>query len=274
MKSAKKAIAIFFDIFILLFISGWIYMLYREFISLPRDNELLKFFIFQIKLILFTLFLISSIAFIWFTGFRKNGKESIDLNFLKKEFEGLNKLIQTKLEDKSYVDVIDKKLFLSSEIEKLIDAKNIEEIFKLLFKSVEKITKAERISLQFFDFSEKKLKLIKKKGFELVDNYIAFENPPSYLAFNSNKRLFVTNIETHPGLKLENRPYYSKKSFMIFPIRMFGKTFGVFNVSEKDSPDGTFSVEDFEKASLLVTAFAQKIENIILYISLEDLISQ
>ena len=272
----KKIFYVAFDVFLLIIIAGWTYLLYREFLSLPDNSELLRFSLFQIKLILFTLFLISAVTFLWFTTtLQKNKTLSIDNRYLKDLEENLKKisfLVGEKKEEDLFSEITTSYF---SEIEKLVNVKSIEELFDDFIKISKKITKARRISIEFYDFSKEKLIPIKTIGFKLDDRFINLSSSsPSKMVFESGKKLFVTNIETHPLLARKNNPAYSKKSFMIFPIKMFGINFGVVNFSEKNSEDGIFTSQEFEAVSILVSTFSLKIENILLYFSLEDLLDK
>lgn len=265
MNLLKKFFIILLDLLIILFICLWIYLLYLEFTNLPRNTEMFKFSIFQIKLTLFTLFLISSLVFLWWTGNREKS-EKIDLSNISKEIESLKKTIP-ELKIEKQIEIKESEL----EIEKILESKNINELFNNLFKILKKTTLAERISIEFYDFKKEKLFIYQKTDFNLKD-YID-DNPISNFVFKNGKRLYVTNIETHPVIGRKNKDYYSKKSFMIIPIKIIGKTFGVVNMSEKKS-DEIFTIEEFEKASFIVNVFCQKLENMILYLSIEDLINK
>jgi hypothetical protein len=272
----KKIFYVAFDIFLLIIIAGWTYLLYREFLSLPDNSELLRFSLFQIKLILFTLFLISSVTFLWFTTSSQKKKAlSIDNPHLKDLEENL-KRIAFLLGEKKEEDLLSEiSTSYFSEVEKLVNVKSIEELFNDFIRISKKITKARRISIEFYDFSKQKLTPIKTIGFKLDDKFVNLSsNPPSKIVFESGKKLFVTNIETHPLLARKNNPAYLRKSFMIFPVKMFGINFGVINFSEKNSEDGIFTSQEFEAVSILVSMFSLKIENILLYFSLEDLLEK
>ncbi len=268
MNFIKKIFVFILDLLIILFISLWIYMLYIEFINLPRNTEMFKFSIFQIKLTLFTLFLISSIAFLWWTGIKNEKTEKIDLSQVGKEIESLKKIIP-ELKNEKEIKINESKL----EIEKITEAKNNEELFKNLFNLLQKHLLSERISIEFYDFRKEKLFIYQKTDFPLIEN-IEDNNKISNFVFKNEKRLYVTNIETHPIVGRKNKDHYTKKSFIILPIKIVDKTFGVINISEKRTIDGIFSIEDFEKASFIINIFSQKLENTILYFSLEDLINK
>ncbi len=144
MKILKRIVLIFFDILIVFLVGGWLYQLYEEFLSLPKETELMKFTIFQIKLILFTLFLISSVTFLWFTNFNKEKKDERDFNFIKGELSEIIKLISTKSEEICFPEVSNLKISLSSELERINEAKKIDDIFNLLFKLVEKVSSSKQ----------------------------------------------------------------------------------------------------------------------------------
>ncbi|MCX7821529.1 MAG: GAF domain-containing protein [Brevinematales bacterium] len=265
MNMVKKIFIFLLDFLIILFISLWIYLLYIEFTNLPKNTDMLKFSIFQIKLTLFTLFLISSIAFLWWTT-AKN--EKIDLNPIQKELENIKKIIP-EVKKEQQIEITD----YSLEIDKILDSKNLDELFNNLFKLLKKNILSERISIEFYDFKKEKLFIYQKTDFQLKEE-IEDKNPLSYFVFKNEKRLYVTNIETHPVIGRKNKQIYNKKSFIILPIKIIGKTFGIINISEKKSEDGIFSIEEFEKASFITSIFSQRLENMILYLSIEDLINK
>ncbi len=262
----KKILIFLLDFLIIGFVLLWIYLLYREFIELPRNSELLKFSIFQIKLILFTLFLISAITFLWFTN-NKSEKEDSKISTLSKEIELLKNNILTK--EEKIVKISEENIY--PNIEEIMNSKNINELFENLFKVLKRITNADRISIEFYDFNKKEL-FIYKKNFELKD--FSFDKDSlSYYVFKTEKRLFVTNIETHPILGRKNKDYYKQKSFMIFPVKIINRAFGVINISEKKE-NLSFNLEDFEKTNIIINIFSQKLENFIIYLSLEELINK
>ncbi len=101
------------------------------------------------------------------------------------------------------------------------------------------------------------------------------ERSIAWQAFQNSKRIFATNIETHPGISRKNKSQYSKKSLMILPIRILeDETVGVVNMTEKNTEDGVFSKKDLELMGILLGLLEAKLENQILLDSLEGFISK
>lgn len=276
MSLFRKIIFVIIDLLLAFIVIWWTYNLYREFVSLPDKSELMKFSIFQIKLFVFSFFLIACVSFIWFTtSLKKPSSEPLDNKRMADIEEKVSQILSYVSKGEAEELFIEKGGLILSEIEKISDARSVDELFSSLFRIARKLTNSKRMSIELFDFSDQELKLVRTEGFKPTDRFVSISsNPPSRMVFESGKKLFVTNIESHPFLARKNNPIYSKKSFMIFPITMFGINFGVFNLSEKETENGVYKKEEFETISFLVTLFSLKLENILLYYSLEDLLEK
>ncbi|OHD56617.1 MAG: hypothetical protein A2014_04305 [Spirochaetes bacterium GWF1_49_6] len=282
----------------------WIYLLYQEYQQLPAQSENTKFLIFQIKALLFALYVIASLALMMYFSlsssrqkaipekqeaaspllehFSVEGTEHANVDVML-NLQSIRQLLSSKM---NIIDTIwenynrtedsagkgetvgEEELLkvLSTQIQ-LLGTSNFPDLLNSLVESASQMIGAKRVSLFLYNPGKKNLKMVKGIGFDTDEpiETTADEGFAGY-AFSSGKRIFVTNIETHPQLGRKNKPQYSSKSFIIFPIRLFlqDNCIGVLNLTEKEGENGIFNMVDLEKMNILVNNFRLKMENMIL----------
>jgi putative methionine-R-sulfoxide reductase with GAF domain len=282
----------------------WIYLLYQEFQLLPVQNENMKFVLFQIKALLFALYAIAAITLMMFFSlfssrqkpqpvskeqvspaldqFSVEGSENASVDVML-NLQSIRQLLSSKMdiidniwENYNKTDdpggktdsIGEEELMrvLSTQIQ-LLGTANFPDLLNSLVENASQIIGAKRVSLFLYNPAKKNLKMVKGIGFESDETIEtnADEGFAGY-AFKSGKRIFVTNIETHPQLGRKNKPQYNSKSFIIFPIRLFlqDNCIGVLNLTEKQGENGIFNMVDLEKMNILVNNFRLKMENMIL----------
>lgn len=290
MKIQKRIAQIILDILIFLVVSFWAYLLYQDFSSLP-GGEQMKFAYFNIKILLFALFLIASVTCVFYFNLlaRKNTPNDTfsefkpdqqDLDLVLKEIKEMRNDLLEK--SKNAERTISPNLSLNhtaksmEKIDSLILSKNFSTLTERLFDITYEFCGAQRVSLFLFRSENQKLMPVKSIGFSLHGEKLNdIGDGIAWQAYKDNKRYFVTNVETHPEINRKNRPQYLKKSFIIYPLHILGdETIGILNLSEKDSEDGVFSKEDLDRMQTVVHIFETIMENAILHNSIEDLLKK
>lgn len=301
----KKIISIFLAIFIIGIVAFWLYLLYTDYQSLPRDSGQIKFTLFQMKSLLFTIFVIATLTVIMYAqlssrmeentgGPRKYSRKSDleqysashteqeavnvvanlevvrqllhnNLDTIDKMWDGFSQAEQDNTMDTASEEVLLAELAAQTA---LIKTDNLKSLLDKLVDVSAEVTGARRVSLFLTNVERDRLKLIKGTGWGPLTEEISIgtdEGIAGY-SFTQNKRIYVTNIETHPELGRKNKPQYHSKSFIIFPIKLFydENVLGVLNLTEKADGDGIFSMEDLEKINILMNSFALKMENMVL----------
>ncbi|OHD57625.1 MAG: hypothetical protein A2Y33_06205 [Spirochaetes bacterium GWF1_51_8] len=281
----------------------WVYLLYKEFLLLPVGSEYSQFVLFEIKTVLFALFAIASLTLILYFSmfslrpqvkaeakpespqldqFSVTGNDASNIDVMA-NLESIRHLLSSRL------NVIDRIWENSNKMEnrapggetdgeetlmkvlagqiQLLGTENFPDLLNSLVETASQTTGAKRVSLFLHNPEKKNLKMVRGIGFETADPIeIKAEDGFAGYAFTSGKRIFVTNVETHPQLGRKNKPQYRSKSFIIFPIRLFlqDNCIGVLNLTEKEGENGIFNMVDLEKMNILVNNFKLKMENLIL----------
>ena len=297
----KRFISFFITIIFVGIVGIWIYILIKDYQTLPANSELLKFTLFQIKALLFALFFIISSVVFFAVSHEKNKSEqvssetkpdladfSVSVNKEKafNVFANLEVMNDLLKKNTTYLNII-REDFAAKEAQTgfdtggeesllaglaaqtaLIKTDSVRKLMDELVSSSSMLTSAQRVSLFLANAERTELRLIKGIGWDKNSDEViisANEGIAGY-AFSQNKRLYVTNIETHPELGRKNKAQYKSKSFIIFPVKVFYEenVLGVLNLTDKKDGDGIFSMEDLEKMNILMNTFALKMENMTL----------
>lgn len=300
----KKVIPFILDIFIIGIIILWGYLLYKEFSGFTESTSQLTLSMFNIKVILLGIFVIASVTIAFYINFMLLKKNDVAVQLeetapqqlegysvpesdmeqqvdVMADLEVIRKLLSSNLgvidriwenfrhSSTASGDVVVDETSLIKDLNAqmgLMKSKSMLELFDNIVKVSADLTTAQRISLLLYNPAKKKLCMARSVGVNLEESIeIPTDEGLAGYAFKNVKRIFVTNIESHPELGRENLPQYKSKSFMIFPIKVFsGVVIGVLNLTEKNSEGGIFSMGDLEKMNLLINTFSLKVENMIL----------
>jgi putative methionine-R-sulfoxide reductase with GAF domain len=282
-------------------------MLFSEFDGFTADTEPLTFTMFNIKLLLFGLFLIASITVVFYinmiSGKQKkprviNGMqvpsetsldsfsaaEPINSDAVMANLEVIRKLLSSNLtiienlwKDYAVIGETERpgenagEETLLKEISAQTEMMKQTNPLKLLYQLADasaSLTSSKRISVFLFNPEKNNLSMVKGIGFQDLKERIeiGLDDGVAGFAFKNSKRIYVTNVETHPELGRKNKPQYKTKSFIIFPLRVFDdeNVIGVLNITEKETDGGIYNMLDLEKMNLLMNSFRLKMENLII----------
>lgn len=299
----KKIFSIILAVLVVGIIGFWLYLLYQDFSSLPREGVGIRFTLFQMKALLFTLFTVLTagvLVAIQVAGALRARTENPaaghsgdlekysvartekDAVNVVANLEAVRQLLHNNLEtidriwegyneqdNQEHFDTDSEEVLLAELAAQtaLIRTDSLKSLLDKLVDVSAEITGSKRVSLFLANAQRDKLRLIKGLGWESEQNIeIDIQDGIAGYAFTQNKRLYVTNIETHPELGRKNKPQYRSKSFIIFPVKLFYEenVLGVLNITEKSDGDGIYSMEDLEKMNILMNSFSLKMENMVL----------
>lgn len=301
----KKVVPFILDVFIIGIIVLWGYLLYKEFSGFTEATSQLTISMFNIKVILLGVFVIASVTIAFYINFTLLKKDDDAQRSMEKstsshlesysvpesdmeqhvdtmaDLEVIRKLLSSNLKVIDNIwenfrssaangsEAIPDETSLIKDLNAqmvLVKAKSMLELFDKIVGVSSDLTSAERLSLLLYNPVKKKLVMARNKGVNINETVeISTDEGLAGYAFKNVKRIYVTNIESHPELGRENLPQYNSKSFMIFPIKVFsGVVIGVLNLTEKETEGGIFSMGDLEKMNLLINTFSLKVENMIL----------
>lgn len=272
-------------------VAVWAYMLNQDFQGLPADTVSLRYSVFNIKVLLFALFLIASITIVYYLNAimdRKSPRDESsapggeDAARILDRIEDLKKSLHRPAgapePAKGHSDASpeEKAIRKLEPALKLLWVKTVGELFSQTVETASELTGARRVSLFLYGRDNKKLYSVKTLGSFPQDpagrGPIEAEEGISWYVFQQGKRLFATNIESHPEIARKNKPQYSTRSLIVIPLKIFGdEKVGVLNLSEKTGDGGVFSKADLELASLIGYYFESRMENFVLYQSVDDL---
>jgi hypothetical protein len=274
MRIAKRAMNVVLDVLVALVILVWAYLLYKDFSSLPSHNESAQYTLFNIKVLLFALFLIASIVITAFINLFS--ARAIEPSKVMKPVENSSEI-------KPLVSVNTEQIRRDCE-EHLLQG--ISKMFLIrpfsseMIETFTGLTASKRISIFMYDPEDKNLQLVNHTGFQLEHGgkvSVNMDSKDSLLwhVFKSGKRMYATNVETHPEIARKNGSQYKKKSIMLFPIKIMQEEIvGVVNFSEKDTEEGVFSKTDLDAAGLLVSMFEMRLENKVCWDSLQEVLGR
>lgn len=266
----RRAVNIFLDIFLGLLILVWVYFLYQEYSRLPvsENSAALQF---SIRLLLFSLFLIVSIVAVFTLSFMEKTKshrpgDPGQLQHLAEKIERLELAVRSGEEPKASGAG-------SSSMPPIGEFQVSPANMEVWIARFGAVLKARRVSLYLSD-SGKELELsaaLKTGGMQYAQKIPVTDSEESLAvrSFLSGRRIFATNIETHPEIGRANLARYRNKSFCILPMTVWpGMTVGVLCVSEKDG--GPFTVDELEWAEGTLHTVTMEIENRVLRRALEE----
>lgn len=287
-NGAGLVLNILLDVVVIAVIVLWAYYLYREFSQLPSGSENMKFTIFTIKSLLFSLFLIASVTCLFYINSISDKKNQPVAGTDRELHAKLNDVLEQlknrpaaaapdkdkKAEARPEEAAEDKTAKKLEPAAKILDAKDIQELFSDTVNTCGGILGAKKVSLFLLNSEKSRLVCVKKNGFYTGEQgNIETSEGLAWNAHVQGKRMFVTNIETHPGISRKNNPRYQTKSLMILPLKIFGEEkVGVLNMTEKEGENGIFSKSDLEVAGLIARMFEQKMENLVLYDTVDNLV--
>ncbi len=295
----KKIVAIVVDFIIVAIIVVWGFILFKEFSSFNDQTSQLIFNKFNIKIILFGLFVITAVTIAFYLNMlvdksmrpaddasepdslrRLSVSEMGDSEDIIGNLEVLRQLLGSNLNaieklsdnmNKAAAPVSEESLteefmlkMLTSQA-KVLDVKSLTELLDAVVTTASELTVSKRVSRLLYNPSTKKLAMTRSIGVDVKEKIeIGTDEGVAGYAYKNSKRIYVTNIESHPEFGRENKPQYRSKSFVIFPIKVFsGVTVGVLNLTEKDPESGIYSMVDLEKLNMIVNSFSLKIGNMI-----------
>lgn len=292
-SNAGRILNIILDVVVAAVIVFWAYLLYREFNQLPLSSENRVFSVFNIKVLLFSLFLIASITSLFYFNviFEKRSRPDAEQNSFagnsdRKVIDALgeirellnkrpvNAAVEVPKEQKTGEQLEEKITRKFDLAQRIFLVKDVNELFTETIQLCGNLVGAKRVSLFLTDPEKKKLVCVKKCGvFSGEKEGIETNGGLDWYVHSQGKRMYATNVETHPEISRKNDPKYRTKSLIILPLRIFGdEKVGVLNMTEKEENEGIFTKSDLEFANLLAAMFEQKMENLVLYDSLDSLI--
>lgn len=298
----KKIITIVIDVIIVAIVVVWGVVLFKEFASFGDQTAQLVFNKFNIKVILFGLFVITAVTIAFYLNLildktlpqesapivkPKHSLDSLSVNAMgdSEDIIGSLELLRTLLSSNltaierlgdnlsatgapSTQESLSEEFMLKMLVSqsKLNDVKSLAELLDTIVMTASELTASKRVSLLLYNPGTKKLSMTRSIGIDVKEKIeIGTSEGVAGYAYKNSKRIYVTNIESHPEFGRENKPQYRSKSFVIFPIKVFsGVTVGVLNLTEKDSESGVFDMIDLEKLNMVINAFSLKIGNMIL----------
>lgn len=291
-SGASRVFNILLDIVVVGVIVLWAYFLYREFNLLPSGNENLKFTVFNIKALLFALFLIASItSLFYFNSISEKKNASLPGN--ERDIDSTVNSILALLKERSPVlpaaavnekdrkkddhadEVADDRITKKFDpLLKILDAKDVKELFNETVRVCGNLLGAKKVSLFLLNSEKNKLVCVKKNGLYAEDEPSKEgDEGLAWYVHTQGKRMYATNIETHPEISRKNNPRYQTKSLIILPLKIFGEEkVGVINMTEKEGENGIFSKTDLEFANMMASLFEQKMENLVLFNTVDNLV--
>ncbi|URA10780.1 GAF domain-containing protein [Thermospira aquatica] len=256
----KKIFDFLLTLLLTIIVALWVYRLSITYQALPK-GENLAYIYFIVELWIFTFFLIASgIVVLWTWNTEKQKTENSQE--LAKEVKRLSLLLdrkdfQIQRGKTDELDIRKLEMFLrplrsSTTAEWATHV--IEECFVLCG--------ARRISV----FIKRGENLLLEKSMGLPDAKVGQKVAPEDLAFRmfqKQKRLFVTEIETHPEIGRPNRMGYASHSFLIIPITTYQQeALGVINLTEKENA-GTFTQTELDMVCHLITIASYRLKTLL-----------
>jgi len=256
----KKVFDWLLSLGVVMVVAVWIYRLAGVYQGLPR-NDALAYVHFMVELWLFTFFLITSVVvvlWLWTTEKTSSGSGQD----LAREVKRLSLLLDRKefhLESGRADEQEARRLevFLRP-----LRAVTIPEWATYVIEGCFVLSGARRVSL--FVKQGALLSLVKSIG--LPDARVGQTLSPEDLAFRmyeKQKRLFVTEIETHPEIARPNKLGYASHSFLIIPLATYqNEVFGVMNLTEKEN-QGVFTQTELDMVCHLVKIAVYRLQSLL-----------
>ena len=163
------------------------------------------------------------------------------------------------------------------KIIRLSESRNLDRMFDETLRLGQELTGASRISIVLRSSGGKHWHLVRKAGF--ID-YTEIPQQPfgtglSGMVFETGKKLYVTDMESHPGIGRKSKPPYRSRSFIVLPLKTASEGIvGVLCLSEKEDSTGVFSPADLLSAEMLAAIVSLNMENNVLASAVESLIKK
>lgn len=246
----KKVFDFLLSLVLAIVVAGWVYRLALVFHSLPHE-ESLQYIYFIVELWMFTFFLVVSvIVMLWLWAVERGG----GMVNLAKEVKRLSLLLDRKEFQLSRGVVEEKDIRSQDILLRPLKAVTTSEWATQVIEGCFVLSGARRISV----FLARGGELVLEKSMGLPDARVGQKLSADDLAakvFSRQKRLFVTEVETHPEVGRENRLGYVSHSFIIVPLMTFQReVLGVVNLTEKENGLAFTEVELEEVCTLLSIA--------------------
>jgi hypothetical protein len=252
--------------------AAWAGWLWYEFQTIQAGGAAMRFLAFLAKIFLFTIFLVVAILFITLTRpektpppVEKGTLDSVDAAEIRRLLRELRD--HAGREPEAAVSVAEKdepgkpdpfRAFAEAEAK----ASRLEEAWNSLLEYLSRETGAARVSLQLYDSLRMTLRNAFAEGFDVLQSSSNDADRPSELVRKTGKRLYVTEIETHPELSRPNRPQYRRSSFIILPLVLAGgETAGTLSLTEKLGNAGVFTTDDLGAAETAIAVLCGRLSS-------------
>lgn len=275
----KKILTYFVDAVIAALVAFWGYQLYLDFsalTSLPDNSKLYS--LFTIKVLLFGLFIIIAITTVFYINMIEKGRKSplimnsgMDREILKKILDKVDNLSARtdepgqntagghETERKNAQEIQKTHLPDYSWYSRLLKAVNRSELLTFTVETLRKNLRAERLSIITSNGTFTEFRIAAGHGLPFDINRAV--NPETAAnALKKDRRIFVTNIETHPEFSHPNREGYKSLSFMILPFRYSSGNGGAAVCITDRAGTEPFSTRDLDIAQYISAIFILKWE--------------
>lgn len=256
----KKVFDFLLSLLVVILVALWVYRLSGIYYALPK-NDNLAYIHFIVELWLFTFFLVTSgIVVLWIWTAEKT---SLDKGYdLAKEIKRLSLLLDRKDFQSSQPKSDEQDVRRLELFQRPLRAMTAPEWATYVIEGCFVLCGARRISI--FLKQEENLSLIKSMG--LPDAKVGqtlSADDLSFRIFQKQKRLFVTEIETHPEIARPNKFGYASHSFLIIPIKTYQhEALGVINLTEKENA-GVFTPEELDMVCHLLIIASYRLKDLL-----------
>ncbi|MFN3660752.1 MAG: GAF domain-containing protein, partial [Brevinematales bacterium] len=249
----KKVFDFLLSLLVVFLVALWVYRLSLVYQGLPQ-NDTMAYVHFIVELWLFTFFLVASgIVVLWVWVFEKSSRNvSSDL---AKEIKRLSLLLDRKDFQIQNPHTDDQEVRRLELFLRPLRAVTATEWATSAIEGCFVLCGARRVSL--FVKRGDDLVLVKSMGLPdaKVGQRLSFDDL-AFRMFQKQKRLFVTEIETHPEIARPNKLGYASHSFLIVPIVTYQhEALGVINLTEKENA-AIFTSTELEMVCQFVTIAA------------------
>jgi hypothetical protein len=239
----KKIIAIVVDVVIVAIIIVWGIFLYKEFSAFNDQTAQIVFNKFNIKVILFGLFVITAVTVAFYLNMinektanllpaeRRSGRPTLsslsvaemgdsediianlevlrqllgsNLNAIEKLWDNL-KVSAAPVNEETLTEEFMLKMLTSQS--KVMDVKTLAELLDAVVKTSSEVIVSKRVSLLLYNPGSKKLSMVRSIGVDVKEKIeIGADEGIAGYAYKNSKRLYVTNIESHPSSDAKTSP--------------------------------------------------------------------
>ncbi|MCX7882606.1 MAG: hypothetical protein N2314_05235 [Brevinematales bacterium] len=229
----RKIVDFLLSLVIVALVGVWVYRLSGLYQALPR-NEMMSYAHFTVEVWLFTFFLVASgVVVMWMWAVEKNPHASTQ--DLAKEVKRLSLLLDRKDFQVQSLATDEQEIRRLELFLRPLRAMTTTEWATSVIEGCFVLCGARRISVFVKRMDD--LVLVKSMGLPeaKVGQKLALEDL-AFRMYQKQKRLFVTEIETHPEIARPNRVGYASHSFLIIPLVNYQhQAFGVINLTEKEN---------------------------------------